>query len=123
MWRTLYWCPLKCNDELDKNIEEAIENIQKSTCKKNLWKKEEEEEGKGREELESVWNESEEALQKETEALVRSTHEYNRVLNKAEIKEKECSSKIVGVEHCVSSMEKEQWMTMKNFHVMMMELW
>ena len=31
---------------------------------------------------------------------------------------------IVGVEHCVSSMEEEQWMTMKKFHVMvMMELW
>ena len=45
---------LKCDDEMDKKIEEAIENIQKSTCKKNLWKKEGEEEGKGREELESV---------------------------------------------------------------------
>ena len=32
---------------------------------------------------------------------MRSTHEYNRVLNKAEIKEKECSSKTVRVEHHV----------------------
>ena len=36
---------LKCDDEMDKKIEEAIENIQRGTCKKNWWKKE----GEGRE--------------------------------------------------------------------------
>ena len=31
---------------------------------------------------------------------------------------------IVRVEHCVSSMEKEQWKAVKKFHVMVMvELW
>ena len=33
--------------------------------------------------------------------LLRESHEYNRVLNKDDIKEKECSSKTVRVEHHV----------------------
>ena len=37
---------MKCNDELDKNIEEAIENIQRGTRKKAGGRKREKRKGK-----------------------------------------------------------------------------
>ena len=37
---------LKCNDEMDKKIEEAIENIQRGTCKKAGGRKREKRKGR-----------------------------------------------------------------------------
>ena len=38
----------------------------------------------------------------------KHTRDYSRVLNEYVIKEKECSSKTDGAEHCVCSMEEER---------------
>ena len=77
---------LKCNDELDKKIEETIENIRKEgndaiekvkQTFKEAHDKLTEEEKKIMEELERVCNESEEVLQKNLGAL-REIREYSK---------------------------------------------
>ena len=81
---------LKCDDALDKKIEEAIENIRREGDEaqekvkqtfEEAHKRLEEEEGKAMKELESVCNESEEALQKNLR-LLRETREYSKMLTK-----------------------------------------
>ena len=116
---------LKYDDELDKKIEETIENIRREGNEagekvkktfKEIHEKLGEEEAKIMEELERVCNESEEVLQKNLDTL-RETREYNKVLNEADSKGKEMS-RLMEL-NIVCSME-EQRRTMEELHRMMM---
>ena len=116
---------LKSDDELDKKIEEAIENIRREGVEASekvkqtfieAHKKLEEEEAKVMEELERVCNESEEVLQKNLDALEK-TREYSKVLNEADSKGKEMS-RLMELS-IVCSME-EQRRTMEELHRTMM---
>ena len=118
---------LKCDDELDKKIEEAIEDIRKEgneAIKKvkqtfiEAHEKLTEEESKIMEELERVCNESEEVLQKNLGKL-REIHKYNRGLNEADIKiQRKETSRLMEL-NLVCSME-EQRRTMEELHRAMM---
>ena len=116
---------LKCDDELDKKIEETIERIRREGNEAGekvkqtfieVHRKLEEEEAKIMEELERVCNESEEVLQKNLDTL-RETREYSKVLNEADSKGKEMS-RLMELS-IVCSME-EQRRTMEELHRMMM---
>ena len=116
---------LKCDDELDKKIEETIENIRKEGNEaiekvkqtfKEVHAKLEKEEGKIMGELERVCNESEEVLQKNLGTL-RKIREYSKVLNDADTKGKKCS-RLMEL-NLVCSMEGQR-RTMEELHRMMM---
>ena len=118
---------LKCDDELDKKIEETIESIKKEgneaaeKVKQTFIEAHEkltEEEKKIMKELERVCNESEEVLQKNLGTL-REVREYSKTLNEVndEIQGKEISRMMELI--LVSSME-EQRRTMEELHRMMM---
>ena len=116
---------LKCDDELDKKIEETIVSIrrEREEAKKKVEqtfeevrKKLEEEEKKIMEELVSVCNESEEVLQRNLKDL-RETREYSKVLSEAGSKGKEMS-RLMEL-NLVCSME-EQRRAMEELHKMMM---
>ena len=114
---------LKCDDELDKKIEETIENIRMEGAEakekveqtfEEVYKKLKEEKAKIIEELERVCNESEEVLQKNLNTL-RETREYSKVLNEADtnLQGKEMS-RLMEL-NLVCSME-EQRRTMEELH-------
>ena len=118
---------LKCDDELDKKIEETIENIKKEGAEtkekveqtfEEVYKKLKEEKNKILEELERVCNESEEVLQKNLKDL-RDTREYSKVLDEADtnLQGKEMS-RLMEL-NLVCSME-EQRRTMEELHRKMM---
>ena len=118
---------LKCDDELDRKIEETIESIRKegNEAKEKIeqtfieaHEKLTEEEAKIIGELERVCNESEEVLQKNLSTL-RDIREYSRALDEADtaIKGKE-RSRLMEL-NLVCSME-EQRRTMEELHRTMM---
>ena len=116
---------LKCDDELDKKIEETIESIKREGNEAGEKVKQtfieahkilEEEEANIMEELERACNESEEVLQRNLDTL-RETHEYSKVLNEADSKGKDMS-RLMEL-NIVCSME-EQRRTMEELHRMMM---
>ena len=118
---------LKCDDKLDKKIEETIESIRKegNEAKEKVkqtfieaHEKLTEEEAKIMEELERVCNESEEVLQKNLVTL-RGIREYSRTLNEADITIQGKESSRLMELNLVCSMEKQR-RTMEELHRTMM---
>ena len=119
---------LERGDELNRKIEEAIENIRKEENEaldkirqtfEEVHDKLEEEESKIMEELERVCNESEEVLQNNLDSL-REIRKNNRILNEAdtEIQERKKCSRLMKL-NLVCSM-KEQREKMEELHKTMM---
>ena len=116
---------LKCDDELDRKIEETIESIRKEGNEaiekvkqtfKEAHEKLTDEEAKIMEELERACNESGEVLQKNLGTL-REIRDYSRVLSEADSKGKEFS-RLMEL-NLVCSMEQQK-RTMEELHRAMM---